>query len=126
MVANERLHQIETAYGNDAERIVLVEQDEEALRLILFLRDGSNLRVAEQWNGSQLIRYSYYWLTSDNRLITGWDNAAHHRHLPTYPHHKHIGQQANVQPSQEINLDAVMAVILRGASARLMTSKGFV
>lgn len=117
MVVNERLRQIEIAYGNHLERIVLVEHDEESLRLILFLRDGSNLRVAEQWKGSQLIRYSYYWLTPDNRLITGWDNATHHRHLPTFPHHKHINQQANVQPSQEINLEAVMAVILRGASA---------
>ena len=74
MLAYERLQEIESAYGNDVERIVLVEHDEESIRLVFFLRDGSNLRVAEQWSGVRLIRYSYYWLTSDNRLIAGWDN----------------------------------------------------
>jgi len=117
MLAYERLQEIESAYGNDVERIVLVEHDEESIRLVFFLRDGSNLRVAEQWSGVRLIRYSYYWLTSDNRLIAGWDNAAHHHHLPTHPHHKHIGQQANIQPSTETNLDAVMSVILSKKSA---------
>lgn len=116
MLAHERLQEIELAFSDNVERIVLVEYDEEAIRLILFLQDGSNLRVTEQWQGSRLIRYSYYWLTADNRLITGWDNAAHHHHLPTHPHHKHIGQQANIQPSTETNLEAVMAIILGSTS----------
>ena len=117
MVASERLRQIETTYGSRVERIVLLEHDEEAIRLILFLRDGSNVRIAEQWNQQQLIRYSYYWLNVENELIIGWDNASHHRHLPSYPHHKHIGQQSNIQPSNEFDLDGVMAVILRQISA---------
>lgn len=117
MLATERLHQIEVTFGNDVERIVLVDHEGEALKLVLFLQDGSNLRVTEPWSGSQLLRYSYYWLTSDNQLITGWDNAAHHHQLSTQPHHKHVGQQTNVQPSQETSLEAVMAVILPRTSA---------
>jgi len=87
------------------------------LRLIVFLRDGTNLRIAEQWSGSRLLHYSYYWLTADNGLIVGWDNAPHHTDLVTFHHHKHVGQQSNAQPSQETNLDAVMAVVLRGLAA---------
>jgi len=117
MLAPERLRQIEIAYGSSVQRIVLLEQDDEALRLIIFLQDGANLRITEQWSGSRLIRYSYYWLTAENGLIIGWDNAPHHTHLVTFPHHKHVGQQSDLQPSQETNLDAVMAVILSSASA---------
>lgn len=116
MLAPERLRQIEAAFGNDVERIVLVDHEGETIKLVLFLQDGSNLRVTEQWNGLQLLRYSYYWLTSNNRLITGWDNAAHHRSVPTYPHHKHVGLQANIQSSHENSLEAVMAIILSQTS----------
>jgi hypothetical protein len=40
--------------------------DGETLRLIMVLKDGANVRVAEYWNGGTLERYSYYWLTTGN------------------------------------------------------------
>ena len=59
-----------------------------------------------------MVRYSYYWLTSDNRLKIGWDNAPHHEELASYPHHKHVGQQTDRRPSDETSLEAVMQVIV--------------
>ena len=111
MLASERLLEIEEKFEATAERIVPVELDAETLRVILYLKDGTNLRVAEQWAGKVLKRYSYYWLNSANELKVGWDNAPHHTQLENFPHHKHIDQQNNLQPSRETSLEEVMRVI---------------
>ncbi len=107
MVATERLSQIEAAGTDLIVRIVPLDLDEQTLRIILYLRDGSNLRVTEQWEGTSLLRYSYYWLTAENRLQIGWDNVPHHRQIATFPHHKHVEQQNNIQDSHETILEAV-------------------
>lgn len=112
MLATDRLLEIEATFGSRIQRLVPVELDNETLRLILYLGDGSNLRVTEQWAGSTLKRYSYYWLTATNELKIGWDNAPHHVRLATFPHHKHVGRQENFQPFDETCLEDVMAVIL--------------
>jgi hypothetical protein len=117
MLAAERLLEIEEAFGPDVERIVPLELDGETLRLVIYLRDGTNLRVAEQWQGNDLKRYSYYWLTATNALKIGWDNAPHHTRLPNFPHHKHIGRQENRQPASETCLEEVMVAILHALSA---------
>lgn len=75
MLATERLLEIGETCGEKVQSIVPLELDGETLRLILYLKDGANLRVTEQWQGKTLLRYSYYWLTSANELKIGWDNA---------------------------------------------------
>ncbi len=112
MLADDRLLEIESRFGAAVQRIVSLELDGETLRLILYLKDGTNLRVTEQWQRESLKRYSYYWLTSANEVKIGWDNAPHHTHLETFPHHKHIERQKNLRPSTETCLDDVMQVIL--------------
>ena len=42
MLASERLLEIEEKFEATAERIVPVELDEETLRVILYLKDGTN------------------------------------------------------------------------------------
>lgn len=112
VLASERLLQIRERFGSAVGRLVTIELDGEALRLILYLRDGTNLRVTEQWQGSMLKRYSYYWLSPTNELKVGWDNAPHHTHLENSPHHKHVGCQTHLAPSRETRLEEVMEVIL--------------
>ena len=111
MLATERLLEIESEFGSSVERIICIELDDESIRLVLDLKDGTNLRVAEQWKGNLLERYSYYWLDKNNKLIIGWDNAPHHTKLDTYPNHKHVGKQNNLQIPQEASLVDVMEVI---------------
>ncbi|MCX6056743.1 MAG: DUF6516 family protein [Chloroflexi bacterium] len=113
MLAVDRLLQIETLFAAQVARMVVIELDEELLRLVLYFEDGSNLRVTEQWNGDALSRYSYYWLTAENELKTGWDNASHHTRLQNFPHHKHVGRQASMQPSFETTLEDVMQAIIK-------------
>lgn len=111
MLATERLLEIEQVCVDLAERIQILDLDGETLRIVLFLRDGSNLRVTEQWQSSELKRYSYYWLTADNRLQIGWDNAPHHHRISTYPHHRHMGDQNRIEPSQERCLEDVLGYL---------------
>jgi len=111
MLASERLLEIEERFRQEVDRILPLELDGETLRLILYLKDGTNLRITEQWNGKKLKRYAYYWLTSANKLKVGWDNAPHHMHLETFPHHKHVEYTNNLQPSSEICLEKVMTFI---------------
>jgi len=57
MLTTERLLEIEALFGNSVERILALELDDETLRLIIYLKDGTNLRVAEQWSGGNLVTY---------------------------------------------------------------------
>lgn len=112
MLASERLMENEEKFEAMLDCIVPVELDGETLRVILYLKDGSNLRVTEQWGGKVLKRYSYYWLNHANELKIGWDNSPHHTQLESFPHHKHIGQQGNLKLSMETRLEEVMREIL--------------
>lgn len=112
MQASQRLLEIEQMYEDQVQSIVPIELDDETLRLIIHLYDGSNLRVTEQWEGAKLARYSYYWLTAENALLIGWDNSPHHRTVETFPHHKHVGQQSDLQHSHDTCLEDVMVVVL--------------
>jgi hypothetical protein len=111
MLASERLLEIEEKFEAKVERIVALEMDGETLRIVLYLKDGTNLRVTEQWAAKVLKRYSYYWLDSANELKVGWDNAPHHTQMESFPHHKHVGHRGNLQPSRETSLEEVMGVI---------------
>lgn len=83
-------------------------------RLIFY--DGSFLEIEEVLCLSdrriEKVRYSYHCQKGD-RLIFRYDNAPHHPELPTFPHHKHIGD--HVEPCQEPDLYDV----LREIDARL-------
>lgn len=116
MQAIERILEIEAAFGEKIQGLVPLELDGESLRLILYLKDGTNLRVTEQWSETTLKRYNYYWLTSANELKIGWDNAPHHTRLANFPDHKHFGGRENLEPSSETSLEAVMEIILSGPS----------
>lgn len=48
MLAAERLLEIEEVLGEKVQSIVPLELDGETLRLVLYLKDGTNLRVTEQ------------------------------------------------------------------------------
>lgn len=113
MLAADRFAEIEAIYVEILHDISLLEIDGETLKLILYFKDGSNLRVTEQWEGEKLKRYSYYWLTAENDLKIGWDNAPHHKKLNTFPHHKHVEQQKNIQLSKETTLEEVIKIITK-------------
>lgn len=107
----ERVHEIERKYAHLIKDLLVLYLTEQTLKLILVLADGTNLRVTERWRGKSLIRYSYYWLNTENSLKIGWDNSPHHKRLESFPHHKHIDKQRVV--SYEESLEDVMTVLER-------------
>ena len=107
-----RLLAIYAAYAEYILSFVPLQIEDEYLKVVIHLVDGSNLRMTEEWESGALVSYSYYWLSFDNHLKIGWDNAPHHAELANFPHHKHVGKQTDRQPSSETTLEAVMQVIV--------------
>jgi len=91
--------------------IAVPRVDYHAFKLKVTLTDGSTLRISEQYYRDTLEQYACYWLNADNHLIIGWDNVPHHPHLPSFPHHKHVGSQDNRQPSEETTPEEILAAI---------------
>lgn len=111
MSPEDRAQAIETQYAPLTQNIFVLSLTDETLKMVMVLRDGSTLRVAERWQRGRLIRYSYYWLTEHDRLRVGWDNAPHHTQVDSFPHHKHLGDQGTIASSSETSLEEVMAAI---------------
>ena len=88
-------------------------QNLELFKCKVILRDGSNLRILEKYQNDKLVYYSYYWLTTANELIIGWDCAPHHPHLKTFPHHKHFTGRKKPVTSDERNLSDVFEFIAK-------------
>jgi len=72
------------------------------------LIDRSRLYVSERWEGDARLFYAYYWV-KDKQVIAGWNNAPHHRDLPTFPRHAHI--QGRVIPWKEADLKEILGYI---------------
>lgn len=108
----DRLREIYRRYGEHLRHIVPLTVEEGFWKGILYLDDGTNLRVAEEWQEGRLVRYSYYWLSPENALIVGWDNAPHHPQIASYPHHKHVRSPAHREPATEQSLEEVLDYIL--------------
>ncbi len=75
------------------------------------LMNGSVIFLREIVIQNVLFDYSYHWQNSDGSLFIRWDNAAHYPAITTYPHHKHVGSETNVQASYEQDLFEVLTFI---------------
>lgn len=53
--------------------------------------------------------YSFHWQKEAGELIVRWDNAPHHLHLKTFPHHRHSSQ--NITESFNITLSDILKEI---------------
>ena len=77
-------------------------------RYKLMLQDGGLLEVFECFrvaHGAVVVsKYSYHWQNAVGHLRMRWDNAPHHRDVPTQPHHVHDGNEANVLPHEPMTI----------------------
>jgi hypothetical protein len=57
--------------------------------------------------------YVYQYMDPHNQLLFRYDNTGHHKqlNLPTYPHHKHDGNDEQVVPSPAPDLTAVLGEV---------------
>ncbi|BDZ71409.1 toxin-antitoxin system TumE family protein [Methanobacterium petrolearium] len=66
-------------------------------KLRLYIKDGTFLDIWLSKEGD----YSYHWEQRSKRgLINRWDNAPDHKHLETFPHHFHAGNDETVTESR--------------------------
>ena len=72
------------------------------------MEDQSVLHAREYTDENQRT-YAYHWQDEKNQLRIRWDNAPHHEHISTHPHHKHVGD--DLRPSKEITLEEVLEFI---------------
>jgi len=116
MLIEERIFEIERSFGHIISDIKILEAYENCFKLSLSLKESLSLRIAEYWDGNDLRNYSYYWLDEKGNLIIGWDNADHHKHIKTFPYHKHLYHKKAIQPSAETTLEAVLKFIEKDVS----------
>ena len=92
----------------------LIEKHEEIIAswtVTNFDREGTNLRLKAEvvfidksrlfirqvvLNGIML-KYAYHWQNQDEILIIRWDNAGHWPDVATFPHHKHLRKDDEIQ-----------------------------
>lgn len=72
------------------------------------LVDASTLHINESSIRGKN-KYSYHWQDAQNQLIIRWDNAPHHLHLASFPHHRHEGGSVHENP--RVSIDEVLAEI---------------
>jgi hypothetical protein len=77
------------------------------------LADNSQLTLFEyftvQVGKVSIENFSFHWQKPDGTLIRRWDNAPHHRQLPTAPSHLHEGSEANVLAHRPV--DAAFVIL---------------
>ena len=87
------------------------------LRAEVDLIDHSKLFIRETVIGGLKRKYAYHWQDKDGKLIIRWDNAPDWD-LETFPHHKHIGEERNVEPSFERTLEQILDVVSKNLRNR--------
>lgn len=83
------------------------------IQVSIIFEDEYRLDFVEvkQADKNSKIKYRYQYMNPGNQLIFRYDNAPHHSDLPTFPHHKHIGEEAF--ESNEPSLEDVLLEIAR-------------
>jgi hypothetical protein len=85
-------------------------------RFKITFQDGSLLEMFERFqivNGILLVkRYRFHWQNTAGRLQKRWDNAAHHPHISTHPHHVHDGSEENANSCEPLSVEQVLAMII--------------
>jgi len=76
-------------------------------------KDGSKLSLKDHLILKTKRKYAYQWMKKDNTLIIRWDNAPHHSHISTFPDHKHVNLETNIQPSEEMTVSKVLQFIVK-------------
>ena len=81
---------------------------------VIYFLDGSRLHFREFVNvqhGIDCYVYAYHYQSSDGDLVFRHDNSPHYRSLPGFPHHKHMGNEANVVPASPPDLGYILSEI---------------
>ena len=74
--------------------------DEGYIRLVARFINGSELHLFEYRLRDEVGKYAYHLQDAGGRLILRYDNRPHHPDFETFPHHKHVADNPEPQPSR--------------------------
>ncbi|MGH9841335.1 MAG: toxin-antitoxin system TumE family protein [Blastocatellia bacterium] len=88
---------------------------------VVYFADGSRLEFSERVviEKGRPVKSKYrYQFVRDNVTIFRYDNAPHHEHVTTHPHHKHAGSKIlpAIEPEFGQILDEVAALLLEAVN----------
>lgn len=92
--------------------------DSYELRAVISLKDGSKLFAKDYLFLDGTRKYAYHWQNSAGRLISRWDNAPHWKEVKSYPHHRHVGEEARVESSDVRMLEDALKFIHEQSRAK--------
>ncbi len=83
-----------------------IDENECYVKAILIFATGHELHLVEyvviQNDQVQRSKYRYQLLSIDNKPLVRWDNAPHHKEIPTFPFHRHTAAD-QIHPSREMS-----------------------
>ena len=88
-----------------------VEGPHTRLKLRVIFHDESRLHIRETVLEGQYRKYAYHWQNATGQLLIRWDNATHWPQIGTYPHHRHIGNETQVEASDATTLEEALVYI---------------
>ncbi len=93
-------------------RIIRFEQAGTSLKLraVVEFKDASILHIRETVINGIKRKYAYHLQDKNENTIIRWDNAPDWDVI-TFPHHKHIGMENQIEPSYERNIEQILTVI---------------
>ena len=75
---------------------------------IIFI--DSSVLFAREYADESERSYSFHWQKEDETMLARRDNAPHHKHIVTFPHHQHLSNKKIVE-SRAISLKEVLELI---------------
>ena len=88
-----------------------IDEHEGYVKGVLHIHGGLVLHVAEyvmiRQNMPQRLKYRYQLLDSHEQFVARWDNAPHHKDIPTHPFHKHR-QDGEIISSEAMDIPHVL------------------
>lgn len=87
------------------------EKDLNYFKIKAILQDNSRLYIREVVTPHE-DKYSYHWVSPEEKFLLRWDNAPHWKEIETYPHHLHRGPEEEVGPSSKVAIIDVLDWIL--------------
>lgn len=81
---------------------------------VLALRGGYQLHIAEYvvaWPEFERSRYRYHLQRVSGEFVVRWDNAPHHRHVASFPNHRHEAD-GSVHASDAMDVAQVLRAVV--------------
>jgi len=110
-------------------RVEKIRQEEDArgqmgfMRYRLMLHNGDLLELTErievQAGAIVVTKYRHHWQDHAGRLIKRWDNAPHHPHVQSFPHHLHDGAEEQIVEHPPVDALQILHLVLRSIGSSI-------